>query len=137
MTVAKSQVPTHNTTAEVDSQLPDIGGTVSMWTDAFSSALSGWWQNAAPALKALTVAAWLRMLATQPKTLLICAAVCFMGGFGIMLLALLATAITLLLKVCAIGFASVAVWQWVSGVAGAANRSLMNQKSIKSAKATE
>ena len=137
MTVAKSQVSTAIRSAEVDEQLPDISGAVAMWSNAISDSLADWWTNTAPDIKALAAAAWLRALTTRPKTLLICAAVCFMGGFGVMLLALFATVLTLLLKVAAIGFAGIALWQWVSGAATATSHSLLVKQPAKLGKPTK
>ncbi|MEO1445200.1 MAG: hypothetical protein AAFV46_03000 [Cyanobacteria bacterium J06635_11] len=137
MTVANSPVKTPVPPAEIDGKPSDIASTVELWTTVGRDAVANLWHGAAPELKSFAIALWRRALATQPKVLLICAAVCFMGGFGVMLLALFATALTLLLKVAAVAFAAVALWQWVSGGAAAANRALMAQKPVKSAKVTK
>ena len=129
MTVAKSQVYSPETTpaAEADSTRD---GILTMWLEAISGALSDYWQTAAPELQALAEAAWQRALCTRPKTLLICAALCFMGSFGVMLVALFAAALTVLLKLSAIALAGIALWQWLSNLTNFINCSLQPQRQI-------
>ena len=133
MTVAKSQVYSTETTpvAEADSTRD---GILTMWLEAIGTALSDYWQTASPELQALAEAAWQRALCTRPKTLLICAALCFMGSFGVMLVALFAAALTTLLKLGAITLAGIAIWQWLSQLTSSVNRSLRPQRQIASAK---
>ena len=132
MTVAKSQVYSPDVPTKADENPTD--STISMWLEAISAALSARWQSAVPEIKLLAIAAWQRALSTPPKLLLLCAALCFMGSFGVMLLALFATALTLLLKLFAITFAGVALWQWIRTIASAVNRSLQPQRQIAAIK---
>lgn len=125
MTVAKSVVNTP--VAPVTVATGDRGWL--MLPLSAAEALPGWaagiWPEIKPVLADRAKAAWQLALQTKPRTLLICAAVCLLSGFAVLAVALLASVLVLLLKLAAVAFAGVALWQWVSGAAKAGNAALV------------
>lgn len=130
MTVAKSEVFTtaqaqpHNTTDTTEDR-----GLLTLplgVAEAFPGWASSLWAEIQPILADRAGAAWQLALDTKPSTLLICSAVCLLGGFAVLAVALLASVLVLLLKLAAAVFAGVAIWQWISGAAKAGNDALVS-----------
>lgn len=139
MTVAKSQTPKPiETQAVANNQDASIVTTYADSTDdqrlltlplaiaeAFPEWSAGMWAEFQPALTDRAAAAWAKALDTKPQTLLICAAVCFISGFAVLLVVLLAGILMLLSKLAAAGFVAIAMWQWMIGVAKQADTAIM------------